>query len=313
MENSDIQKIINVDIEREVKKSFMEYAVSVLVGRALPDVRDGLKPVHRRILYTMHETGLTPDKAYRKSVTAVGDVLGKYHPHGEASVYDAMVRMAQDFSHRYPLVDGHGNFGSIDGDPAAAYRYTEARLARLSLEMLKDIDKETVAFMQLRRAVKRAKCPLKIPQLAGQRLGGHRGGHGNQHPAPQPLRGHRRGGAFDRQSRRDDGGAYGDCARAGLPDGRNHSGALGHTRGLRHRTGQAQGALQNRYRGAGKRQKPHNRNRDTLYGQQIGAGRVYRHHKDKRIEGITDIRDESNRAGIRIVVDLSRTANAQLY
>lgn len=147
MENSDIQKIINVDIEREVKKSFMEYAVSVLVGRALPDVRDGLKPVHRRILYTMHETGLTPDKAYRKSVTAVGDVLGKYHPHGEASVYDAMVRMAQDFSHRYPLVDGHGNFGSIDGDPAAAYRYTEARLARLSLEMLKDIDKETVAFM----------------------------------------------------------------------------------------------------------------------------------------------------------------------
>ena len=141
------QKIIDVDIEREVKKSFMEYAVSVIISRALPDVRDGLKPVQRRILYTMHETNLTPDKPYRKSVTAVGDVLGRYHPHGDSSVYDAMVRLAQDFSLRYPLVDGHGNFGSVDGDPPAAYRYTEAKLQKLSLEMLRDIEKNTVEFM----------------------------------------------------------------------------------------------------------------------------------------------------------------------
>ena len=140
-------KLIEVDLDKEMRKRFLEYSVSVLVARALPDVRDGLKPVHRRILYTMHEDGLTPDKAYRKSATTVGDVLGHYHPHGDASVYDAMVRMAQDFSLRYPLVDGHGNFGSIDGHPAAAYRYTEARLSKMSLDMLADIDKETVDFM----------------------------------------------------------------------------------------------------------------------------------------------------------------------
>ncbi len=143
----EMQKIIPVDIEREVKKSFMEYAVSVIISRARPDVRGGLKPVHRRILYTMYDTGLTPEKAYRKSATAVGDVLGSYHPHGDASVYDAMVRLAQDFSLRYPLVDGHGNFGSVDGDPPAAYRYTEARLKKLSMEMVRDIEKETVNFM----------------------------------------------------------------------------------------------------------------------------------------------------------------------
>ncbi len=139
-------KLIEVDLDKEMRKRFLEYSVSVLVARALPDVRDGLKPVHRRILYTMHEDGLTPDKAFRKSATTVGDVLGHYHPHGDASVYDAMVRMAQDFSLRYPLVDGHGNFGSIDGDPAAAYRYTEARMSKMSLDMLADIEKETVDF-----------------------------------------------------------------------------------------------------------------------------------------------------------------------
>ena len=139
-------KVIGVDLEREMKKSFLEYSMSVIVARALPDVRDGLKPVHRRILYTMHENNLTPDKAYRKCADTVGSVLGRYHPHGDASVYDAMVRMAQDFSLRYPLVDGHGNFGSIDGHPAAAYRYTEARMSKMSLDMLADIDKETVDF-----------------------------------------------------------------------------------------------------------------------------------------------------------------------
>ena len=137
-------KLIEVDLDKEMRKRFLEYSVSVLVARALPDVRDGLKPVHRRILYTMHEDGFTPDKAHRKCATTVGDVLGHYHPHGDASVYDALVRMAQPFSLRYPLVDGHGNFGSIDGDPAAAYRYTEARMSKMSLDMLADIEKETV-------------------------------------------------------------------------------------------------------------------------------------------------------------------------
>ena len=138
------QVITQSNLVDEMEKSYIEYAMSVIVGRALPDVRDGLKPVHRRILYTMYESGLTSDKPFKKSATCVGDVLGKYHPHGDASVYDAMVRLAQDFSMRYMLVDGHGNFGSVDGDPAAAYRYTEARLSKLSNEMLRDIDKETV-------------------------------------------------------------------------------------------------------------------------------------------------------------------------
>ena len=138
------QHIVNTELVKEMQKSFIEYAMSVIVERALPDVRDGLKPVHRRILYAMYEDGLTRDKPYRKCATAVGDVLGRYHPHGDASVYDALVRLAQDFSMRYPLIDGHGNFGSIDGDPPAAYRYTEARMSRISDEMLRDIEKETV-------------------------------------------------------------------------------------------------------------------------------------------------------------------------
>ncbi len=141
-----LAKVYTVDLEKEMKKSFLDYSMSVIVSRALPDVRDGLKPVHRRILYTMHENNLTPDKAYRKCADTVGSVLGRYHPHGDASVYDAMVRMAQDFSLRYPLIDGHGNFGSIDGHPAAAYRYTESRLNKMSLDMLADIEKETVDF-----------------------------------------------------------------------------------------------------------------------------------------------------------------------
>ena len=139
-------KIIPVELEKEMKQSFLAYSMSVITSRALPDVRDGLKPVHRRILYTMYENGLTPDKAYRKAADTVGSVLGRYHPHGDASVYDAMVRLAQDFSMRYPLVDGHGNFGSIDGDPPAAYRYTEARMSKIATAMLDDIDKETVDF-----------------------------------------------------------------------------------------------------------------------------------------------------------------------
>ncbi len=138
------QKIVEINLEHEMQTAYIEYAMSVIVGRALPDVRDGLKPVHRRILYSMYESGLTSDKPFKKSATCVGDVLGKYHPHGDQSVYDALVRLAQDFSMRYPLVDGHGNFGSVDGDPPAAYRYTEARMARIANEMMRDIDKDTV-------------------------------------------------------------------------------------------------------------------------------------------------------------------------
>ena len=146
-QTTQLMKTKPVDLEKEMKKSFLEYSMSVIVARALPDVRDGLKPVHRRILYTMHENNLTPDKAYRKCADTVGAVLGRYHPHGDASVYDAMVRLAQDFSMRYPLVDGHGNFGSVDGDPPAAYRYTESRMSRMSLSLLTDIEKDTVDFM----------------------------------------------------------------------------------------------------------------------------------------------------------------------
>ena len=143
---NDNSKVINSEIVDEMENSMLQYAMSVIVARALPDVRDGLKPVHRRILYTLHENGLTPEKAYRKCADTVGAVLGRYHPHGDAAVYDALVRLAQDFSMRYPLVDGHGNFGSIDGDGAAAYRYTEAKMAKLTLDMLTDINKETVDF-----------------------------------------------------------------------------------------------------------------------------------------------------------------------
>ena len=140
-------KVMDVDIEKEMKKSFLAYSMSVIVSRALPDVRDGLKPVHRRILYTMFEDNLGPEKPYRKCANTVGSVLGRYHPHGDASVYDALVRLAQDFSMRYMLVDGHGNFGSVDGDPPAAYRYTEARMSKIAVRMLTDIDKDTVDFV----------------------------------------------------------------------------------------------------------------------------------------------------------------------
>ena len=142
---SGTKKIIR-DVKKEIETAFLDYSMSVIVSRALPDVRDGLKPVHRRILYTMYENGLYPDKPYRKCADTVGSVLGRYHPHGDASVYDAMVRLAQDFSMRYTLVDGHGNFGSVDGDGAAAMRYTEARLSKISMEMLADINKDTVDF-----------------------------------------------------------------------------------------------------------------------------------------------------------------------
>ena len=147
------QKIKNINIATEMKASFLDYAMSVIVARALPDVRDGLKPVHRRILYAMNDLGMHSDKAYKKSARIVGEVIGKYHPHGDSAVYETMVRMAQDFSYRHMLVDGHGNFGSIDGDSAAAMRYTEARMSKIAMELVKDINKDTIDFMEDRKSV----------------------------------------------------------------------------------------------------------------------------------------------------------------
>ncbi len=197
---SDIRPVSILD---EMKRSYLDYAMSVIVARALPDARDGLKPVHRRILYSMYEQGHTPDKKYVKSARVVGDVIGKYHPHGDQSIYDAMVRMAQDFSMRVPLIDGQGNFGSVDGDPPAAYRYTEARLTKSALEVLGDIDKDTVDFQaELRRFRKRTVGSAgEISQSAGQRRRRHRGRHGDQHPAAQSRRSDRRLRRADRQSR----------------------------------------------------------------------------------------------------------------
>ena len=168
--------------------------MSVIVGRALPDVRDGFKPVHRRVLYAMHDLALQPNRPYRKSAFIVGEVMGKYHPHGDSAIYDTLVRMAQEFSLRYPLVDGQGNFGSIDDDPAAAMRYTEARLARLATEMLRDIDADTVDFGPNydESQIRAAGAAGALPEPARQRLLGDRGRDGDQHPAAQPERVDRR-------------------------------------------------------------------------------------------------------------------------
>ncbi len=161
------ERVIEVSVEDEMKSSYMDYAMSVIVGRALPDARDGLKPVHRRILYGMHELGVRHDRPHKKSARIVGDVLGKYHPHGDVAVYDTMVRMAQDFSYRYPLIDGQGNFGSVDGDAAAAMRYTEARLSKIAEEMLVDLEKDTVEWgPNFDNTMKEPQMlPAKLPNL----------------------------------------------------------------------------------------------------------------------------------------------------
>ena len=166
-ESSQYDKVENIEISKEMKESFLDYSMSVIVQRALPDVRDGMKPVHRRILYAMSSLGMTPGSAHKKSARIVGDVIGKYHPHGDTAVYDAMVRMAQDFSYRYPLVDGHGNFGSLDGDGAAAMRYTEARMSKISMEMVADLNKDTVNFLETYDSdgVEPEVLPSRIPNL----------------------------------------------------------------------------------------------------------------------------------------------------
>ena len=188
------KETLPISLEEEMRRSYLDYAMSVIVGRALPDVRDGLKPVHRRVLFAMHEANNVWNRPYVKCARIVGDVLGKYHPHGDTATYEALVRMAQDFSMRYPLIDGQGNFGSVDGDAAAAYRYTECRLEKIASELLADIDKETVDFVpELRRQGARAgRAADPRAEPAGERLLGHRGRHGDQHPAAQPGRGGRR-------------------------------------------------------------------------------------------------------------------------
>jgi DNA gyrase subunit A len=185
------KETLPISLEEEMRRSYLDYAMSVIVGRALPDARDGLKPVHRRVLFAMHELNNDWNRPYKKSARIVGDVIGKYHPHGDSAVYDTIVRMAQDFSLRHMLVDGQGNFGSVDGDSAAAMRYTEIRLSKIAHEMLADIDKETVDFGPNYDGSERE--PLVLPstpaQSAGQWLCRHCRGHGHQHPPAQPQRG----------------------------------------------------------------------------------------------------------------------------
>ena len=178
---NQIDKVENVDLNHEMKKCYLEYSMSVIVARALPDVRDGLKPVQRRILFSMGEMNLDPSKSYKKSARIVGDVMGKYHPHGDSSIYQAMVRMAQNFSIRYMLVDGHGNFGSIDGDGAAAQRYTEARMSRLAVEMLADIDKNTVDFVPNYDENEKEPVVLPARKPFGKRFVGYCRRYGNKY------------------------------------------------------------------------------------------------------------------------------------
>ena len=310
----DKSKVILTDIEQEMKKSFLEYSMSVIVSRALPDVRDGLKPVHRRILYTMYEAGLTPDKKYLKCAATVGDVLGKYHPHGDSSVYDALVRMAQDFSLRYPLVDGHGNFGSVDGDPAAAYRYTEAKMAKIAVEMLTDINKETVEFMpnyddRLKEPVV---LPSRFPQLLVNGSTGIAVGMATNIPP------HNLGEVIDAMKLLVENPDASldelmECIKG--PDFPTGGIIMGRA-GIRAAYATGRGKITLRSNTTIEEIKgrqciivheiPYMVNKARLI--ESIAGLV----KDKRIDGIHDLRDESDRDGMRIVIELKKDAVAQL-
>ena len=308
-------KLISVNLEKEMKKSFLDYSMSVIVSRALPDVRDGLKPVHRRILYTMYENGLEPSKPYRKCADTVGSVLGKYHPHGDASVYDAMVRLAQDFSLRYTLVDGHGNFGSVDGDPAAAYRYTESRMSKLAVKMLTDIDKETVDFIPNYddRLLEPEVLPAKYPNLLVNGSVGIAVGMATNIP-PHNLREtieavccliDNPDATLEELMEHIKGP---DFPTGGIIMGRSGIRAAYATgRGkliLRSRT-EIQEWKNDRYRIV-VTEIPYMVNKAKLI-ENI-ADLV----KDKRIDGISDLRDESDREGLRIVIELKRDANPQI-
>ena len=299
----------------EMEKSYIEYAMSVIVGRALPDVRDGLKPVHRRILYTMYESGLTSDKPFKKSATCVGDVLGKYHPHGDASVYDAMVRLAQNFSMRYVLVDGHGNFGSVDGDPAAAYRYTEARLSKLSNEMLRDIDKETVDwdpnFDESRKEPR--VLPSRFPNLLVNGSSGIAVGMATNIPPHNLTEVINACVAVI-----DDP----ECSMVDLmehvtgPDFPTGGIIMGRS-GIRaaYATGRGKVVVRARteFEEFGKdrmriivTELPYQVNKRQL------IKKIAEQVKDKRLEGISDLRDETDRNGMRMVIELKKDANPQV-
>ncbi len=308
-------KLVTVMLENEMRKSFLDYSMSVIVSRALPDVRDGLKPVHRRILYTMYENGLDPTKPYRKCADTVGSVLGKYHPHGDASVYDAMVRLAQDFSLRYPLVDGHGNFGSVDGDPPAAYRYTESRMAKMATKMLQDIDRETVDFMSNYddRLQEPVVLPSRFPNLLANGSTGIAVGMATNIP-PHNLREITDGICClidNPDADLDDLMEYikgPDFPTGGILMGRSPIRAA-------YATGRAKLTLRSR---AEIQEWKNDRSRIvvTELPYMVNKARLIEEIanlvKDKRVEGISDLRDESDRQGMRIVVELKRDANPQL-
>ena len=309
------QMITESHLVEEMEKSYIEYAMSVIVGRALPDVRDGLKPVHRRILYTMYESGLTSDKPFKKSATCVGDVLGKYHPHGDASVYDAMVRLAQDFSMRYMLVDGHGNFGSVDGDPPAAYRYTEARLSKLSNEMLRDIDKETVDWdPNFDESLKEPRVlPSRFPNLLVNGSSGIAVGMATNIPP------HNLSEVINAcVCVLDDP----ECTMVDLmehvsgPDFPTGGIIMGRS-GIRaaYATGRGKVVVRARteFEEFGKdrvriivSELPYQVNKRQLIKT------IAEQVKDKRLEGISDLRDETDRNGMRIVIELKKDANPQV-
>jgi len=310
------ENIIQRDIENEMRTAYIDYAMSVIVARALPDVRDGMKPVHRRILYTMHEDGFTPDKAYRKCATTVGDVLGRYHPHGDASVYDALVRMAQDFSLRYMMVDGHGNFGSIDGDPPAAYRYTEARMSKIAVNMLADIEKDTVDFMPNfdDRLQEPVVLPAKIPALLANGSSGIAVGMATNIPP------HNLGELIDGIVKIIDEDEVTDedlmtvIKGPDFPTGATILGREGikqaYTTGRGKITLRAEAEIE---------EMSGNKQRIIVSSlpYQVNKAKLIEHIaelvKDKRVEGISAIRDESDREEkVRIVIELKRDANAQV-
>lgn len=309
------QKIVNIDLEHEMQKAYMEYAMSVIVGRALPDVRDGLKPVHRRILYAMYEDNLTHDKPFKKSATCVGDVLGRYHPHGDASVYDAMVRLAQDFSMRYPLIEGHGNFGSIDGDPPAAYRYTEARLDRISAEMLRDIEKETVDwdpnFDETRKEPR--VLPSRFPNLLVNGSSGIAVGMTTNIP-PHNLREVIDGVICVLENPEADLNDLMEHIKG--PDFPTRGQILGRA-GIRAAYATGRGHIRVRARTEFE-EFGQNRTRIivTELPYQVNKTRLIENIadqvKEKRLEGISGLRDESGREGMRIVIELKKDANQQV-
>jgi DNA gyrase subunit A len=305
------QRIITRYIEDEMKESFIDYSMSVIVARALPDVRDGLKPVHRRIMYSMYELGLTPARPYKKSATVVGDVLGKYHPHGDIAVYDAMVRMVQPFSLRYPLVDGQGNFGSVDGDPAAAYRYTECRLAPIAMEMLRDIDKETVNLAPNfdDRLKEPTVLPTVLPNLLVNGSSGIAVGMATNIP-PHNLREVVAATiALIDDPETDIKALMKHVKGPDFPTG----GFIYGTAGIREAYETGRGKVVMRAR-AVMETKANGREQIvvTEIPYQVNKTRVIEQIADlvraKKVEGISDMRDESDRDGMRIVIELKRDA-----